>query len=167
MSDQIPTSEDLQQRAFELLQEAVGRDPETAKIGIIVSERLGIPSAQFLCLWFNGFDELSKFITHGIPFSYCSIETLDEIPPEFSEIARAIETNGITPKTTLDLMSINNRLLEGVSIEWVGTFDDLCLGMGEIENQIRRWFRSDDEDAQVLDQERIAFKEFLINDFTE
>jgi hypothetical protein len=157
--------EGLHDRSFMLVQEAINRDPEIAKIGIIISERPGTPSPQYMCLWFCDQGQLSEFISDVAPYSYCGTETPEEIPSEFLDLSQSIKEDGITVQTPNTLLSLNEFFFEWTNIEWVGSFNDLCQGASEITKDIIKSFRADRDDAPINRHERNAFKEFLREDF--
>jgi hypothetical protein len=162
------TTEELQDRALILFQEATTRDPESTEIGIIVSERPGTPSPQYISLWFSDFDQLSQFILNSIPFSFCGVQKCDDIDPRFMELFHEINSIGIDAKTRLkSIMLLNQFFLEGIAIEWAGNFDELCSGSSQTAKQLIKWFRSDRDDAPITAPERRAFKEFLLNELPE
>lgn len=165
--NEMMSLEQIQQEAADQIAALMYQDPELAEFGIMISENIGMPSDQITVLWFCNTEQLEKFLELSLPFSYCSIEELEEIPEEISEIARAIKA---LDKPTLqpDQVEIINPFMKLSSIEWSGTFNEMCEAKGNAEKMMINWFRQDGSKAKPIDEnERENFKDFLMNNMDQ
>jgi len=146
--------------------QATSCDPSTAALGMLITERPGVPSDQYVIYWFDSAHELSEFIFRLFPMQYCDIDE-DDSDDELSGIfgvAEHIADAGIGPKTAIEILSLNAFVSRGVRIRWVGSFDELCTASGETEKQLVQWFRDGADNGAPIDPaEREAFREFCRN----
>lgn len=79
--------------------------------------------------------------------------------PARLDLAAEIERAG---SASLDADTVQ-RLVSGFYvISWIGTFDDLCDGSGELPEAVREWFDPDEEEAPpIAAGGRTAFAEAL------
>ena len=165
--NEIKSLEQIQKEAADQIVTLMYQDPELAEFGLMISENIGMPSDQITILWLFNTEQLIKFLEFSLPFSYCSIEDFEEIPEEISEIVREIKA---VAKPTLqpDQVKIINSFMKLSSIEWSGTFNEMCEAKGNAEKMMTNWFRQDRSKAKPIDEnEREGFKEFLMNNMNQ
>jgi len=163
MTGNSASLEEIQQQAVEFIVTIMNQDPEFAKFGIMISENIGMPSNQITLLWFNNTEQLVKFLELSLPFSYCSIVEFEEIPEEISQISREIK-NIKEPILNLTQIELINSFMYLASIEWVGTFNNICEAKSAPEKMLIEWFRQNGSgDLPIDESEREDFKDFLIN----
>lgn len=126
MDNETPSFEELMDKALRLFEISAVRDPETAQLGMLITERPGVPSDQYCTVWFDNAQQLSEFISDCFPFRFCEFESIDEIDSSILDVADKIKTAGLYASIRYDLLELNDYLLSWVRIRWVGTFNEMC-----------------------------------------
>ena len=149
-------------------QRAVGCSPATALIGMVVTERPGLPYEQYVSYWFNSAADLAEFISDLFAYHYCGCEedVADELP-EVAAIAQRISASGIGADTHRDLLSLGEFVLGHVQLRWVGTFSERCAAKGKTEKHLAPWFRGSEDDRPIADDELDDFVDFLTGEMLE
>jgi len=158
----LKSLDDLQKSAAELLVKLMSQDPESAQLGIIITQFGSLIPQQIYPLWMNNTKQLKEFLVDALPFEFCSCESENEIPDEIHQ--RVASLNDSDPPKLLgtDIEELN-ALMNDAQIRWTGTFNQLCEGKSEVSQEVICLFRHENNYQKPIQKdEREDFKEFLI-----
>lgn len=154
--------EDLQNSAAELVVTLMNQDPETAQLGIIITQFGSLIPQQIYPLWVNDTKQLKEFLIDAMPFEFCSCESESEIPDEIHQIAARLNDNDPPKLSDADIEELN-ALMNDAQLRWIGTFNQLCDGGSEVSQEVICFFRNDQNYQKPIQKnEREDFKEFLL-----
>ena len=146
-----------QDEALNLCGAAADRDPITAVIGIRMGRQFFEDPLVFA--WFSSTEEAAKYVSSVVMIALGA--EADELPDEDYEADAAEWLKSKEGQQAL--IAHHNRLYRplGGMIDWIGNFDDLAVGNGDLAKEIRRDFNEDESDAIISEASYKDFAEFL------
>lgn len=114
-----------------------------------------------LC-WFNDYVEMAEFV-RGFLLHECLLTQFEESEnPKVIEFIEQIAENLESESRDLEkCIRHYNKAFKGIDqIEWIGTFDQLCISNGSWESSVRE-FVNDDGDI-ISSNNRMAFAEAIM-----
>lgn len=112
--------------------------------------------------WFGSLAELLSFISDHSAASYLTFDEEAEWL-ELRDQLRAI-TAGFASDPDGTMAQLNQELKSLMQVEWIGTYETLCIGTDEFPRKVREWFREQDDDcaenqSPITSGEEPAFRE--------
>ena len=156
-------------KGFQRLENAMGRSPREYPVGFFLQDIEPYPDAPGGFLWYQSDVELLNAIKNDLFSVFDRDMDANEIKSQLSNIATSVPS-----KPTLG-ESLRNRLNDVLAeanetIEFLGTFEQLCQGTGEWAANIRKQYREyadDDADDLSADVLRDPIRSSEIDDFAE
>lgn len=153
--------EDLQNTASELVVKLMYQDMDIAKLGMIITEFGSLIPQQIYPLWIKDSKQLKEFLIEAVPFSFGFSESEDEIPEEILQIVASLKDGDPPSLSAADIENLNS-IMNDSQIRWIGTFNELCDGKGEVAKEIICLFRNDQNyKNSIQEDEREDFKIFI------
>lgn len=153
-------------RPVRLLHEAGSCDPDVASLGLLLTVATRAAAGRALVLWFESISGLSQFLLEAFPALFCKEEEVEGLVELLAPLMPVLEAEGLT-QPLLD--ELNEYTHNWATLEWLGTFEDLCAADTEVTQRVVAWFRADrrqDGEDPVTEEEREDLVEFLagVND---
>jgi hypothetical protein len=161
------------QAAAEIYMEANGREPLDNDWGLLVQDDNSFPLAatfRFFA-WFGTRDQLIDFMAHHLILSASEPPGEAEVDAIVAKFAGLVDQVRQSTLPIRDLITASaDRLASSQTLEWVGTFADLCTSADDAAKQVRAefWDAEDAEDAgdsaaasPVGAEDRAKFVDFL------
>ena len=140
---------------FAEMEDAEGRSPINASIGVYVLNGAGILILRWSFFWFEDRAELLRFVRELVP-AYAGL--------------RANQTTEVLSRTrafddpSIGLNGLPNALdksLRPVFVMWAGTLSELCTEKEPVPLTARQTFRDNDDGAPIREPELPSFVEFV------
>jgi len=128
-------------------------DPRTSPFGYFSGDDWEGGAGMFH--WFESEDALMRGITQDLPSAVGDLDE-DELEEYRTELASVLQTFPPGKRLGSKCFSALQDALSGFqSLEWMGTFTDLCKSMDGWSSKVRADFRamSDDDDCEAEDED--------------
>lgn len=112
--------------------------------------------------WFNNYSEMAEFF-RGFLFHECLLIHIEEAECKSAKafIEKLAENLQSESRNIEEVISLYNEAFKGIDqIEWIGTFEQLCVSNGTWESDVREFING--EKDTIPNSERESFSDEII-----
>ncbi len=148
-----------EEQAQDLLEKSLEMDPRKAACGIYTGGSFVLDSVRVFS-WFASMEELERHLRDVQPLSYSMDEDdIAEYKLSVNPLLEKLAKQGLSESLMAEM---NEAVSATYVIDWWGTFDELKSGETEFACQVRGWFRDDEQETGVIQEDEIEdFVDFL------
>lgn len=146
-----PSQDRAREDAIARLEATHETDPRQNNFGYFSSDDLPFGAGMFH--WFDSEEALIQGITQDLPTAVGDMDG-DELAEYLAELAAVVAKFPPGSRTGAACFTALQEALSGVqSLDWIGTFDDLCKSSDEWSAEVRSNFREFSDEDDELNEE--------------